>query len=81
MIGQPNIKQCSHYLCYMYTLGVERYVYSSQTITVRFMNSDGEYSQSQAIHTTIQKGAHTVIQCCLLTTTKGKRAEEQYIHK
>jgi len=46
-------------------------------VTVRFMQLDDEYSQSQAIHTPIQKGACAVMQCCLLTATTGTRAEEE----
>lgn len=45
-------------------LGVYRYMHSSRTITVRFMQSDAEYSQSQAIYTPVQKGACAVIQRC-----------------
>lgn len=47
----------------------------SMDITVWFMPLDDEYSQSQAIHTPIQKG-HAVLKLYLLTATTEKRREE-----
>jgi len=70
-----------HFCNFIYIRGVTVHIFipnhHDTDVVDLCIQSDDEYSQSQAIHTPIQKGAHAVMQCCLLTATTEKSTEEQ----